>query len=81
MHLVKFGVLMMPAKVEINGAGMNGMVGEASVVFSNTDWNTAYIRYNTHRQSLFAIALLIDWLTALRHISTERLLVPRNVAK
>jgi len=24
---------------------------------------------------------LIDWLTALRHISTERLLVPRNVAK
>jgi len=23
----------------------------------------------------------IDWLTALRHISTERLLVPRNVAK
>jgi len=23
----------------------------------------------------------IDWLTALRHISTERLLIPRNVAK
>jgi len=27
------------------------------------------------------VDLLIDLLTALRHISTERLLVPRNVAK
>jgi len=27
------------------------------------------------------IDCLIDWLTALRHISRERLLVPRNVAK
>jgi len=27
------------------------------------------------------IDLLIEWSNALRHVSTERLLVPRNVAK
>jgi len=27
------------------------------------------------------LGVYVDWLTALRHISTERLLVPRNVAK
>jgi len=41
--------------------------------------------YHTNQSQILNVTSvrwkLIDWLTALWHISTERLLVPRNVAK
>jgi len=45
----------------------------------NKQTNEKVVDY--HDQLFHPPRWLIDWLTALRHISTERLLVPRNVAK